>query len=253
MSPMPADGTSTGSADPVGGPPTPVRSPAPTLPHFHIRYGRLRDAPTLVRLYRGQSARSRSFYHPFPFDRPRLVPIFLWLVVARHFVLWTMQHLPRVAAILLVVVADGSERPVGYATVRYVARRGEETWAKFGYMIEERYQGLGVGRALSYWTMRSAAATGIRLGGGPVLGTNTVQIGLTTGLGYSVAPTDEEDRGAPGVKSVMIRDDLQKILAGLDARGEARTSTKAIIEFQGTLPKTSAPIGLAGSEPAAEP
>lgn len=229
--------------------PSPASSPtsAPPLPRFHIRYGGMSDIRALMQIYRGQSEASRALYHPFPFDRGRLALIYLWLVFARHLLPWGVKRLPRLAAVLFVLVPDGSRTPVGYATLRYVASPGEEIWGKMGYVIRPEYQRLGLGRVLAYWLFRAGIASGIRLGGGPVLSTNAANIGLWATLGIKAMPTDITDRGAGGAKNMIVLGDLLGPLQQMNAHGLDRGSSRAAVEFEGTPPDGPPPDAASGA------
>jgi GNAT superfamily N-acetyltransferase len=159
--------------------------------------------------------------------------IYLWLAIARHFVRWMIRHAPGIAAILIVVDAEDAHGPIGYGTVRYVAAPAEETWAKLGYLVQEQYRGLGLGRSLGFKLIQEAVNSGIRIGGGPLLDSNVTNKALVQKLGFGMAPDAVADRAAPEAKNLHYTADLRVLLEQLEKGPSIRGGRRAVVEFEG--------------------
>jgi len=178
-------------------------------------------------------------YHPFPFDPIRLTLIYLWLVLGRHTVRWTVRNLPSIASIIVVVVPDGTTRParpIGYGTIRYVAAPSQETWAKVGYILREDCRGFGLGWWLAYRLMQVTLDSGVRLAGGGVLDSNTTNIALVKKLGFEPLAGAPPDRAAPGARTVQVLGDIRVRLNGLQSERVKRTGQRAIVVFEAPPP-----------------
>lgn len=190
----------------------PSSSPARTRPAVRVRPARLRDIGALIRMYRGQSAESRQLYHPFPYDRPRLTLIFLYMVVTRPFLRTLLRLTRRRTLVLLVATVGDDPTPVGYGNVAFVDR-DFGVKAIFGYLVEERSRGLGVGTRLHEVMIEAAIALGVRRGGGMVVSENASNLRVLEKLGFKMRPSDLVDHGAPGSTNIETDGDLVAIAA----------------------------------------
>lgn len=194
----------------------PVPTAPPPGPEIRLRRARLGDVPALVALYRGQSAEAKAYYHPFPFERWKLVPIFLWMVGTTPLVRAVLRVLPRRAAYVLVVSAATDDRPIGYGTIRFAVARGEETWAKFGYMVAEDRRGQGIGSILSIHQLRCARGLGMRRGGGYIVRENVASRTVVSRYGEPLVET-APDRNAPrGSVNLMSVGSLDSMIASYE-------------------------------------
>lgn len=181
-------------------------------PAVRVRSARLGDLGALVRMYRGQSPESRQLYHPFPYDRPRLYLIFLFMVVTRPFLRTLLKITRRRTLVLLVATVGEDPALVGYGNVAFVDR-DFGVKAIFGYLVDERYRGLGVGTRLHEVMIEAAIALGVRRGGGMVVSQNAANLRVLEKLGFSMQPTGIVDHGAPESTNIETDGDLVAIAA----------------------------------------
>ena len=194
-----------------GGSPATVRLAATTV--HPLRIG---EISSVMRLYRGQPAPSRALFHPLPFDRLRLGGFLLYVVATRRLAHRLLPH-PRVrVAIVLTVHADGSDAPVGFGLVGF-DRRGPNPRATFGYLVDERYRGRGLGTRLHEEMIDAALGLGVHRGGGTVLATNLPNLRLLERLGFTITPTEIRDAAATDVANFVTDGDLAAISARFHA------------------------------------
>lgn len=179
-------------------------------PAVHVRRARLGDIGGLVRLYRGQPESSRRLYHPFPFDRPRLTFLFLFMVLSRPFLRVFLRLAPRWALVLLIATVGDDPRVVGYGNTAFV-RRPLGLKAIFGYLVDESTRGLGVGTRLHEEMIEAALALGVRRGGGMVVAENAANLRVLEKLGFTIRASDLVDAGAPGARNFETDGDLEAI------------------------------------------
>jgi RimJ/RimL family protein N-acetyltransferase len=195
----------------MGQTPVPSVDPAPVgLPvPFVFRWARFSDLAPIAQMYRRQSPESRSFFHPYPFDRLRLGVILGAMYASQRVVRRMLRWWPNFAFVI-VVAAEPTGAPVGFGTVRFVARRGEETWARFGFMIDERHQGHGVGSRLAQAMYRSTLSLGVRRGGGTILEHNQVSMGIAEKFGFRFTASAQADPRAPRQVALHGTGDLEE-------------------------------------------
>lgn len=191
---------------------TAERPPGRARPAVRVRPARLGDVGALVRMYRHQSAESRQLYHPFPYDRFRLYLIFLFMVATRPFLRTLLRISRRRTLVLLVATVGDDPTLVGYGNVAFVDR-DFGVKAIFGYLVEERYRGLGVGTRLHEVMIEAAIALGVRRGGGMVVSENASNLRVLEKLGFSMRQTGLVDHGAPGSTNIETDGDLVAIAA----------------------------------------
>ena len=178
-----------------------------------LRPARLGDIGALVRMYRGQGADTARLYHPFPFDRLRLGVIFLYMVATRPLVGWLLRHVPR-RAVLLLVAEIGPDRTIaGFGNTGF-RRTPTEPRAIFGYMVDARFRGLGIGTRLHEEMIEEALRLGVRRGGGMVVVDNAANLRILKRMGFSMRASEVVDRAAPGVRNIETDGDLEEIAAG---------------------------------------
>ncbi len=188
-------------------------APWPFPRGYQWRAARLRDVPALVRLYRGISAEARRFHHPYPRDRLRLVPLFLWMVGTRRWARRLLRRVPNLTFLVFVAVPETIAAPCAYATIRFVARPGQPVWGRFGYLVADGHRGRGIGTALAIEMYRSCLELGVRRGGGTVLGDNAASRTIVERFGFHMVPSAEPDRRAPGgVATLEGIEDLDEVL-----------------------------------------
>ncbi len=192
--------------------PTTPAAPPPSgpRPEVDIRPARWRDLPTLVRLYRSQPPASRALYHPFPFDRPRLYAIFAYMVATRPFLKGMVRRGRSRTAVLLVARVGGSRRPIGYGNVAFHHVEGHPH-AIFGYLVDERARGHGVGTRLHEVMIDEALRLGVTKGGGMVVVENTANVRILEKLGFLLTRSDIVDAGAPTSANYVSEGDLEAI------------------------------------------
>lgn len=201
----------------------PGSAPARSRPAVGVRPARLRDLGTLVRLYRGQSPESRELYHPFPYDRFRLYLIFLYMIATRPFLRALLRLTRRRTLVLLVATVGAEPRPIGYGNVAFVDR-DFGVKAIFGYLVDERYRGLGVGTRLHEVMIEAAIALGVTRGGGMVVSQNASNLRVLEKLGFEMRRTAIIDHGAPDSTNIETDGDLVAIAARWQKRTAPATT-----------------------------
>ncbi len=215
-------------------------------PMVRLRQARLGDVPSLVRLYRGQSAAARGFYHPFPFDRLRLVPIFLWMVATTPRVRFWLRHLPRRAAYVFVATSSEDDRPIGYGTIRFEVPVGEDPWAKFGYLVSEGRRGQGIGTLIASTQLRCARGLGLRRGGGYIVQGNTASAGVVEKFGHPLTETAPDRRAPRGAVNLVSVGPLEEMIAHSDqAAARPKPGTARLSAVDGHLRALGAVPGRA--------
>jgi RimJ/RimL family protein N-acetyltransferase len=187
----------------------PANPPAKAV--VRTRPGRFRDIGALSRIYRSQSEDSRRLYHPFPFDRPRLAIVFAYMVGSRMLLRTLLRRWPRRALVLLVACQGDDPAPIGYGNVAFLARPGKPLKAIFGYIVAEKFRGLGVGTRLHEDMIDAAIALGVTRGGGMVVSDNVSNLRVLEKLGFEIRESDVVDRIVPGVTNYETDGDLIEI------------------------------------------
>ena len=196
--------------------------PPKARPEVRVRLARFTDIPTLMRLYRSQSGSSRHLYHPFPFDRPRLFLIFAFMVGSHPFLRRIIGSHRVPAAALLVAVVGDRQRPIGYGNVAF--ERKADPKAIFGYLVDERFRGLGVGTRLHEGMIDHALTLGVRRGGGTVVVANVANVRVLSKLGFVLTRSSVVDSAVPGEENYVSDGDLEEISRRFHARAGPPTS-----------------------------
>jgi RimJ/RimL family protein N-acetyltransferase len=204
----------------AGAPPSEGAGLAPRR-RITVRPARFRDLGGLVHLYRSQSERSRRFHHPYPFDRPRLAMVLFGMLVAQSFARQLLRWAPNWTFLLFVACPEGTQIVIGYGSIRMVSSRERPVWARFGYLVSEEARAQGIGAQLAVALYRSTLALGVRFGGGTIQRDNLASRKVVERYGFRMTPTEEVDRRAPGVPSLVGIEDLEEVLAHLDRAGRS--------------------------------
>jgi RimJ/RimL family protein N-acetyltransferase len=177
-----------------------------------------------MRMYRGQPAASRALFHPLPFDRPPLLTFLVYVVVARRWLGWLLRHPPLRASVVLTARVDHDPALIGFGLVGF-DRSGPEPRAIFGYLVDEKARGLGIGTRLHEVMIDEAVRLRVKRGGGTVLVSNAANIHLLRKLGFVLTPTEITDSGAIGEANLASDGDLVAIAARIHAAPPPTTST----------------------------
>ena len=179
---------------------------------IEVRFARRGDVGALARLYRQRSDRSKALYHPFPFDPVRIRLILAWLTLDRPLIPFLMRWWSRRFGVVVVAAPRDGGRPVGYGTVRPRRSASGEWMAQFGYLVDDAYQGQGIGARLMEAMARASIALGIRRGVGTILASNAANLRLTQRYGWTVMGAGTHDRNSPGELNYEVTVDLEEIL-----------------------------------------
>lgn len=181
----------------------------------------MRDIPEIMRIYRGQSDESKRFHHPYPFDRPRLAVLLLYIVVVQRIVRALIPRTPNLAFVLLVAFLPPSTQLVGYASIRFVRRGAEPVWGRFGFLVSEPFRGRGVASALAVVLYESCLELGVPRGGGTIQAENIASQRVVERYGFHLVPAQEVDRFAPGRPNLEGVEDLRHVLEQVRAHRAA--------------------------------
>jgi RimJ/RimL family protein N-acetyltransferase len=196
----------------------PATSPT-SRPSVTVRWARLSDLGPILRLYRGQSAESRQFYHPYPFDRFRLGPILFALLVSSRIVRLMLRLAPNYAFVILIAEEPGEAAPIGFCTARFVRRHGDPIWAQFGYLVRHDRRGRGIGSYLAIAQWRTARALGVLRGGGTILEGNIASSRVVEPFGFHLEPTGQPDARAADRQNLGSIQDLNEVLERVRRQG----------------------------------
>ncbi|HTT35209.1 MAG TPA: GNAT family N-acetyltransferase [Thermoplasmata archaeon] len=194
---------------PVPPPPAPIRPPRTKV---RIRRARYRDVAALVRLYLDRSEASWHGYHPFPSRSFLLGPIYFGLVTYQYLVGWAMRRLPRLLVVLVVAEIEGSGEVAGSGTLRGVIHRNEEPRVRFGFLVGERFQGLGIGKQLLWGLAETGLDLGYKWGVGVVFRSDAKAISAISKAGFMFSPTAYRDPRAPEETNYSTVADLAEMV-----------------------------------------
>ena len=174
-------------------------------------------------MYRSQSADSVQFYHPYPPDRLRLFAIFGWMMVSQRLGRRWLRVAPNLTFAVLVAIDPRSPHPIGYATIRFIARPGQPLWARFGFLVSEAYRGRGIGSLLAVSMYEYCLRWGVRRGGGTVQSANSPSRRIVERFGFRLHPSSEVDRFAPQLENLEAIEDLEQVMARVQGWLAARS------------------------------
>ena len=189
--------------------PAPANGPKPAVV---IRPGRLRDVPGLVRFYMGLSPEARYRFHPFPFHRAVITPLYTTILLAQTVYGRWMGRVPRLLVGLVVARLEGRPEIVGYGTMRGVVWKGMEPRVRFGFVVGDGFRGYGIGPQLLRGLSVIAVGYGMRHEIGAVFKSDTVAIRALEKFGVRFFETDYIDPRAPKEKNLWTEGDLHEIL-----------------------------------------
>jgi RimJ/RimL family protein N-acetyltransferase len=159
---------------------------------------------------------SRALFHPLPFGRPLLLTFLVYVVVSRRWLGWLLRHPPLRTSVVLTARVSDDPALIGFGLVGF-NRSGPEPRAIFGYLVDEKARGLGIGTRLHEVMIDEAVRLGVKRGGGTVLVSNAANIHLLRKLGFVLTPTDVTDSGAVGEANLASDGDLVAISARIHA------------------------------------
>lgn len=200
-----------GNAPAVSGAEPPPESSPGAVPPYRVRPAVFGDIADLVRLYIVGSGEGRRFYHPFRFDPVVVRLVFTYFVLGRRLVPGLLRMIPHRCAVLLVAVPQTGEGLLGFGTVRFVRRARGLPAAKFGFLVDQRFRGQGVGTKLGEAMLVTSRALGLTEGVATILKDNEASIKVARRFGFRVDPSSFQDRGAPGQPTMEIEGDLREV------------------------------------------
>jgi GNAT superfamily N-acetyltransferase len=210
---------------------------------FRVRVARLSDVGGIGRIYRGQSAESRRFFHPYPFDRVRLRALLTYMVMTHRIARTAIRWFPNQGFCLFLLEETGGA-PAGFATIRFVRDHHEPgTWARFGFLVAESWQRQGGGTLLVETLYQSAMDLGVRRGGGTILASNIASAMVVAQFGFQLHATDEVDRNAPEDRNLADVRDLGPVLVEVRRRKQARIAASSGRAYGSPAAPPPAPTG----------
>jgi RimJ/RimL family protein N-acetyltransferase len=176
-----------------------------------VREARLADVGQLVDLYIRGSGEGRRYYHPFRFDPVIVRLVFSYFVLSRPAVPGLMRIFPHRSAIMLVATHRTTGAVVGFGTIRFVRRAAGAPAAKYGFLVDQRFRGLGIGTLIGESMLARSRSLGLREGVATILRDNAASIRVAERFGFRVDPSTFQDRGAPGQPTVEIHGELSAV------------------------------------------
>lgn len=181
------------------------------FPPVRVRPATRRDLRSLVLLYRGQEPESRTYYHPYPFDRLRLPILFLAMLSSQAHVRWMLRRFPNYAFVILLLI-DPEGMPFGFGTIRFVHARGEAPWARFGFLVDAGHRHQGAGSVLVMALYESAVGLGVHRGGGTILEGNVASAKVVEKFGFRLRPAASADPFSPDKRNLTDIQNLDEVL-----------------------------------------
>ncbi|HYK93973.1 MAG TPA: GNAT family N-acetyltransferase [Thermoplasmata archaeon] len=188
-----------------------VPATKPPSPPFQVRPARWADIGQLVELYIVGSGEGRRFYHPFRFNPVIVRLVFTYFVLGRRLVPALMRLFPHRAAVMIVAQSEETGEVIGFGTVRFVRRPRGLPAGKYGFLVDQRYRGRGIGTKLGEAMLATSRSLGLTEGVATILRDNQASIKVAQRFGFRVDPSSFQDRGAPGQPTVEIQGDLREV------------------------------------------
>lgn len=184
----------------------------PEARELRLRPARLRDVRAIAHHYRAQPPGSRAFYHPFPFDRPRLAALLVAMVVVQRFNRRLLRGLPGAAVLLWVAVELPSGRLIGFATGRFRREtRAGVLVVRTGLLVEPAHRREGTGRSLKVELLREAGRLGARRAEALIRPENRASLEMNRALGFRFRPTRFHDRRSSASEFWLAEVDLDEV------------------------------------------
>ena len=161
-----------------------------------VRLGAARavEVGPIARIYRAQSPEDRRFFHPFPFDEPRL----RFLLVALFALHWGRSFwaraFPALGMALWVARDPRDGRPVAFSMARFRRDRRAGLIVRTGIYVAPPWRRTGVGRSLKLALLEECRRLGARRAEAVIVPSNTPALELNAALGYSIRPATFHDR-----------------------------------------------------------
>ena len=153
-----------------------------------IRWLRIKDILSLTKMYLSLSEDTRRFFHPFQFKMWRTLPIFIYFSFSNKISRYIQIISPKFVVLPLVAI-DEKNTSIGFVYLCKLCKLpNSQLWEakNFGIVIQEEYQGLGVGTKLMEKIINISVANGIRKINLTVLAENETAIRLYKKFGFEI-------------------------------------------------------------------
>lgn len=155
---------------------------------------RLREVLQIARMYRAQPADSRRFYHPLPFDPPRLLPLLAGMILLQLWVRFWSRVAPSLCVLVWVARGGAKEGVIGMATGRFYRDADHRLVARTGLFIDPRHRRAHLGRDLGARLLEECRRLHADRAEALILPDNAPSRRAHASLGYAVRPTVFHDR-----------------------------------------------------------
>lgn len=159
-----------------------------------LALARLTDAVAIARLYRSQPPEERALYHPFPFDRFRLLILLGALLVAQHLRGPLLRRVPRASVMVWVARAPDGQGLAAFGSARFRRDAQGRLLVRTGLLVAPSWRRAGIGAALKGRLLEEARRMGARRAEALMLPSNTAVLALNERLGYRIRPVTFRDR-----------------------------------------------------------
>lgn len=162
-------------------------TPEVSLQNISVRQANISDIKRLSDLYLGLSYDSRRLFHPFPFNRTKLIMIFLIMTISGNLIGLIRKTLPKLGFLVLVAKENNSTKIDGFTYLSiFDYEKGVKLVANRGIVTREGIRAKGLGTALDSQLIRIARNIGITRFSVTALQDNAGSIALHKKMGYKI-------------------------------------------------------------------
>ena len=176
-----------------------------------IRKVTIGDIMNLTNKYCNMPPHIKKLFHPFPFKRSRLVPIFLVMWLNGYILPIVKKVFPTLGANLVIAYDTTHSCIAGFAFFVINKKVGKKLVANAGPVIFEEFQGRRIGRTMYEFLIKSARRAGISRFHITIIEANIPSLKFHESLGFIVKGyTKDECWDGEMHKNMELELDLDK-------------------------------------------